>query len=211
MNEEKLLIATQLEFDHTTLAKSQLLASLRDSDYRREFVKERVHSSIALQIRAVRRQRGNMTQSELGAAVRKAQTWISKLEDPEYGKMTVATLLRLAAAFDTDLEIKFRPFSELIESLSTQGPSYFNVQSFQEEFEFQSLAAEDIATVDLIENRRFATPPVRQVQSSAQDRGHLSGNISRSDYPGIGRVSGLALMAAVSGQEQNGNHQSSTR
>ncbi len=63
-----------------------------------------------------------------------AQTWVSKLENPDYGKMTVATLLRLADAFDTDLEIKFRPFTESVDTLTRQSEDYFTVPSFTEEF-----------------------------------------------------------------------------
>ena len=113
--------------------KSQLLQSLKDRVYRAEFVRERVRSSVALQIRAIRDQR-EMTQTELGDLLGKAQAWISRLENPEYGKMTVATLLELAEAFDTDLEIKFRPFSKLLDSLPRQGPSYFMVKDFESEF-----------------------------------------------------------------------------
>jgi transcriptional regulator with XRE-family HTH domain len=74
-----------------------------------------------------------MTQKQLGDALGMAQTWVSKLESPDYGKMSVATLLRLAEAFDTDLEIKFRPFSVALDVLPSQGPEYFVVPSFEEE------------------------------------------------------------------------------
>jgi transcriptional regulator with XRE-family HTH domain len=74
-----------------------------------------------------------MTQKQLGDAIGKAQTWISVLEDPEYGKMSVATLLSLADAFGTDLEIKFRPFSRSLHELTRQGSEYFQVRSFDEE------------------------------------------------------------------------------
>jgi len=110
-----------------------MFQSLRDTEYRHLFVAERLRSSIALQIRALRQQR-EMTQMQLGDAIGKAQTWISTLEDPEYGKMTVATLLRLAEAFDTDIEIKFRSFSQTLDSLPKQGPDYFKVESFEQEF-----------------------------------------------------------------------------
>jgi transcriptional regulator with XRE-family HTH domain len=87
-----------------------------------------------------------MTQKGLGDAIGMAQTWVSKLENPDYGKMTVATLLRLAEAFDTDLEIKFRPFSTTIRDLPRQGPEYFDVPSFDEEFGVDSLSADEIAS-----------------------------------------------------------------
>jgi transcriptional regulator with XRE-family HTH domain len=132
MNEEKLSSPIQAESAPTTLAK-QLLESWKDAGYRAEFVRERVRSSVALQIRALREQRNGMTQKQLGDAIGKAQTWISVLEDPEYGKMSVATLLSLAGAFDTDLEIKFRPFSKALYELTKQNQDYFEVRSFKEE------------------------------------------------------------------------------
>ena len=117
----------------TTSVRRQLFESIKDRGYRSAFVQERVRSSVALQIRALREQRNKITQRQLGHALGMAQTWVSKLENPEYGKMSVATLLRLAEAFNTDLEIKFRPFSTTIDTLSTQGPEYFRVPGFEEE------------------------------------------------------------------------------
>ena len=85
MNGEKLSLPIQTESAPTILAK-QLLESWKDPEYRAEFVRERVRSSVALQIRALREQRNGMTQKQLGDAIGKAQTWISVLEDPEYGE-----------------------------------------------------------------------------------------------------------------------------
>lgn len=143
-----LSLLTLPAFNLTTSVRQQLLESFRDRNYRCAFVQERVRSSIALQIRALREQRNRMTQTQLGEKLGMAQTWVSKLENPEYGKLTVATLLRLAEAFDTDLEIKFRPFSETLGSLPKQGPEYFRVASFQEEFEEHAvLSQKDLARV----------------------------------------------------------------
>src|SRR5580704_1059997 len=130
MNAEKLLSPTPLESTSTTQAK-QLLESWKDREYRAAFVRERVRSSVALQIRGLREQRNHMTQKQLGDAIGKAQTWISVLEDPEYGKMSVATLLSLAQAFHTDLEIKFRPFSKALHERTRQNETYFEVRSFE--------------------------------------------------------------------------------
>jgi transcriptional regulator with XRE-family HTH domain len=133
MKDEVLSLPTGSELSRTISARRQLLMSLCDSDYRHAFVQERVRTSVALQIRSLRDQR-DMTQQKLGEKLEMAQTWISKLENPDYGKMTVATLLRLAEAFDTDLEIKFRPFSWTVRELPKLTSEYFEVPSFDEEF-----------------------------------------------------------------------------
>jgi transcriptional regulator with XRE-family HTH domain len=152
MSVGKLSLQTRAESAPTISARRQLLQSFRDPEYRRLFTEERLRSSVALQIRALRQQR-DMTQAKLGEAIGMAQTWVSKLEDPEYGKMTVATLLRLAAAFDTDLEIKFRPFSKTLDTLPTQGPEYFHVASFEDDFGAGEFDASTIDKVRSIEKR----------------------------------------------------------
>jgi transcriptional regulator with XRE-family HTH domain len=157
MNAGKLSSVNQAESAGTISARQQLLSSFRDPEYRHLFVNERLRSSVALQIRALRQAR-EMTQKKLGDAIDMAQTWVSKLEDPEYGKMTVATLLRLAEAFDTDLEIKFRPFSRTLTSLPTQTTEYFTVPSFDEEFGSEELSPTDLARVQNIQERLSATP-----------------------------------------------------
>jgi transcriptional regulator with XRE-family HTH domain len=158
MSAGNLLLSSRAESAGTISARQQLLQSFRDPEYRHAFVNERLRASVALQIRALRQARV-MTQKELGDAIGMAQTWVSKLENPDYGKMTVATLLRLAEAFDTDLEIKFRPFSKALDSLPIQGREYFVVPSFDEEFSLEVLAPEDLKKVKAIEDRLRPTEP----------------------------------------------------
>lgn len=165
MSAAKLLSSIGAESADTISVRQQLLQSLRDPDYRHAFVNERVRSSIALQIRALRDAR-ELTQKGLGDVLGMAQTWVSKLENPEYGKVTVATLLRLAEAFDTDLEIKFRPFSRSLDSLPTQGTEYFSVPSFDEEFgERDDLSLDDLARVKLFIMREEQHQAFRQVET----------------------------------------------
>jgi transcriptional regulator with XRE-family HTH domain len=154
-------------------------------------------------------QRNKMTQKQLGDAIGMAQTWVSKLEDPEYGKMTVATLLRLAEAFDTDLEIKFRPFSRTIEVLPRQGPGYYEVPSFEEEYRSEDLTAEDMAKVVAIQARRPPSQPIRAGSAKDQMIGTLN---PCSEYTGGQTLPKKpASTAAVANQEQYGSRQDSTR
>jgi hypothetical protein len=47
------------------------------------------------------------------------QNAVSRLESPNYGKPTITTLKRLAAALDVGLIVRFVPFSELIDWVSS--------------------------------------------------------------------------------------------
>lgn len=97
-----------------TSAKLQLRQNLRrDAKYRNAFVCEHVDQNIPFQIRANREHRG-WTQAELGNRAGMAQARISTLEDPNYSRFTISTLKRLAAAFDTGLQVAFVPVSEVL-------------------------------------------------------------------------------------------------
>jgi transcriptional regulator with XRE-family HTH domain len=152
MNEKIRSSVTQPELSRTISVKRSLFDGLRDKEYRRLFIAERVRASVALQIQALRAQNGKMTQTQLGALLGKAQPWISKLEDPEYGKVTVATLLEVSDAFDVDLEIKFRPFSHALDELAAQGADYYQMPSFEAE----KGAIE--ASIERIEDRMAGLP-----------------------------------------------------
>jgi hypothetical protein len=145
-----------------------------------------------------------MTQKQLGDALGKAQTWISVLEDPEYGKMSVATLLSLAVAFDTDLEIKFRPFSKALHELTKQNATYFEVRSFAEEFpDLENASRLDWITPrgewsDILRAARLLTAPtVPQEFSAVVDVPSASGAIQTQIQPVTEAGSGAFLLAAM--------------
>lgn len=54
-----------------------------------------------------------MTQQQLGEAIGSTQTGIHRFEDPEYGKHSLETLMRLAHAFDCALSVRFVSYSTL--------------------------------------------------------------------------------------------------
>lgn len=110
----------------------QIWANLEDQEYRHEFATE-VATTIATQIRLLR-EKEHWTQTELGQRTgNKEQSTISQLENPNYGRYALATLKRLATAFDVALVVRFVPFSELVDWSTNLTPTKLAPPSYSEE------------------------------------------------------------------------------
>ncbi len=116
--------------------REQLIRKFRDKAYRDAFVAEQIYSRLPLKIRTLRETRG-LSQKSLGDRIGVAQTWVSKLEDPNYGKLTLSTLLRLASAFDVALEVDFIPFGKVLDAALELTPQSWHVSSFVEDVGLQ--------------------------------------------------------------------------
>jgi transcriptional regulator with XRE-family HTH domain len=101
---------------NTAKRKKNLIKKLRNREYREAFVSEQINVGIPFQIKTIREQR-ELTQKQLGENVHETmkQEQISRLEDPNYSKFTLATLKRLASAFEVGLIVRFAPISDLVE------------------------------------------------------------------------------------------------
>lgn len=113
-------------------SKLKLLAKLRNKEYRDAYVEEHVKTSLPFQIKALRDQR-RWTQGKLAREAKTTQTVISRIENPEYGHLSLNSLYKLAAAFDVALLIKFVPFSRLLSEFEDVSPAALEVKSFEEE------------------------------------------------------------------------------
>ena len=119
--------------------KEKLVSKLKNKEYRDAFLAELITTGIPFQIRALREQR-NLTQKQLGDQADMAQESISRLEDPNYGKLNLKTLKRLASAFDVGLVVRFVPFSELVSWEINLSSESLGVLSFEQESYFQDMA-----------------------------------------------------------------------
>lgn len=116
------------------IKRQQILRSLENSEYRREFAAD-IGTGLAFQVRLLREDRG-WTQEQLAHQMGKRQETISQWENPDYGRYTLNTLRELAAAFDVALLVRFAAFSELVDSLTNLTPERLAPPSFDEELQY---------------------------------------------------------------------------
>lgn len=97
--------------------REQLVSSLADREYREAFVADQIRLGVPLQIKALREDR-EWSQDYLGKQMQPpmVQESVWRIENPHRANVTIATLLRVAAAFDVALIVRFAPFSELLDS-----------------------------------------------------------------------------------------------
>ncbi len=112
--------------------RRSMIDALSDKEYRDLWVESHITEGLALQIRALRENRG-WTQSQLGEQADFKQEAISRLEDPDYGKYSLSTLRRLASAFDVALVVRFATFSELVDWTVNLTPGRLSPQSFAQD------------------------------------------------------------------------------
>lgn len=125
-----------------------LVENLKDKQYRDLFVAEQIFSGLPLKIRKIREAKFP-SQKDFARKLGKHQSWVSQLENPNYGKLTLATLLEIASAFDVALEVDFVPFSRIIERVDNLSPEWFSVVSFNEDdFEEKSTSVDVSASTD---------------------------------------------------------------
>jgi transcriptional regulator with XRE-family HTH domain len=115
--------------------KRKMIEKLKNKEYRDAFAAEHIDTGIPFQIRALREQKGReWTQKKLGIRTGMAQETISRIEDPNYGKLTLKTLKRLASAFDVALMVRFVPFSVLVNWESSLTSASLEAASFDKDF-----------------------------------------------------------------------------
>jgi transcriptional regulator with XRE-family HTH domain len=108
---------------------SELVHELSDTEFRQEYMMDRVRSYIAFQIRTLREQRC-WNQADLAKAAGKTQSVISRLEDPDYGKLSLQSCLEIAVAFDIPLLVQFVEWDDWLTRMSNLSPSALRKRSF---------------------------------------------------------------------------------
>ena len=105
---------------------------LKKKEFREAVVSHKLRTHIAFQIRKMREDRG-WTQRKLAEQAGTSQSAIARLEDPDYGKLNISTLLKLANGFDVGLKVEFSSFPSILEELEGLSSRTLAVTSFADE------------------------------------------------------------------------------
>ena len=110
----------------------RLKEEFRDAEARQEYAETHLNAGIALQIKALRLQRG-WTQQELADLTGMHQSRISAMEQTIYEGWTVTTLKRFATAFGLPLSVHWDSWGDLIDNASKLGRSDLERPSFEDD------------------------------------------------------------------------------
>jgi transcriptional regulator with XRE-family HTH domain len=90
---------------------------LNSKAYRDAYMSNHVRAGIAYQLQALREQSG-LSQAEFAKKIGKPQSVVSRLENTEYGKVTIQTLLDIAVSLDIALLVRFVDHAEFSAALT---------------------------------------------------------------------------------------------
>lgn len=127
-----------------------LYQELCDKEFRDAFVEAHIDNGIAYQISGMRRDR-DWDQKTLAEKAGTRQAVISRMEDPDYGRLSITTLKKIAAAFDVALEVKFVPFSEFVGSIRSLCPEFYTPPAFDQDEDMARIIAESEQPVAPVE------------------------------------------------------------
>lgn len=138
----------------------KLWKELRSKRFREEFVANEVRRAIPFQIRAIMRKKG-ISQQELAERSGLTQGVISRAANPAYGKLTLNTIIRIAAGLDVAFIGRFVPFSRLDDEFhSLNERALSDVPSFDDED--RTITRPRVAQIDDFRLRGKTDPSTRK-------------------------------------------------
>ena len=109
----------------------QSLEKFSSKKYRDGYLQSRVRGLIAYQIQALREKLG-LTQAQFAELTGKKQSTISRLENTEYGKVSVQTLIDIACAADVALVVKFASYPDFLDQTRNMSVDALQPRTIQE-------------------------------------------------------------------------------
>jgi len=168
-----------------------------NKEFRDAFLEENIKTRLALQVRALR-EKAKWSQPELGERAGKTQSGISRIEDPNYGKFTIRTLLDLASAFDVALFISFVSYSKLITEIDDVSPEALAVANYKEEKKALEESLQDSVVINVPAGQLHIPGHAPAVTANAAVRSQNT-TINKTELP---RAAAQAQAASTISQKQ---------
>jgi hypothetical protein len=134
-----------------------------DPAYRHSYVASHSRQFLARQMRALR---GERSQTEFGDEIGRAQTMISRLEDPNYHGWTLQTMFDIAAKQDVAVLVRFVDFPTFLKFTEAQSDSMVRPEPYHQE-PVDALAAHENDACLMGAWRSFLTKPGQETGTSA--------------------------------------------
>jgi transcriptional regulator with XRE-family HTH domain len=112
--------------------RQRLAMELADSEYRQFYSEQHVNSVLAMQISAVREQRG-LTQARLAERIGKHQTAVSRIENVNYARWNIKTLRQVAQALGLWLNVRLESWGKLVEDIETYSIEELRRERFEDD------------------------------------------------------------------------------
>ncbi|WP_164757897.1 MULTISPECIES: helix-turn-helix transcriptional regulator [unclassified Mesorhizobium] len=144
------------------IALAETLKRYLDKDYRDGYVQTRVRAGVAYQIKALRRKFG-LSQSEMAQRTEKKQSVISRLENTEYGKVTVQTLLDIASGLDVALLVQFVSYPDFLKRTADMSDKALQPDTIHESF--NAARRDNSQTIDYRKFNPVLSPMSAQVRN----------------------------------------------
>ena len=171
----------------------RLAGRMGDSGYRHAYVASHTRQFLARQMRELRGK--DLSQSEFGDRIAKKQTVVSRLENPNYGKWTLQTLLDIARGLDIAVLVRFVDFPTFLRSTREMSSSAARPVAFHQ------AAVDEVAREDEQSARESALKAVfsvDQVQRQAEFSPEMSLTKKNWQVPSVDRNQIPLLRAAAS-------------
>nr|WP_301294174.1 helix-turn-helix transcriptional regulator [Nitrobacter winogradskyi] len=152
-----------------------------------------VRGWIAYQIQALREKTG-LTQQAFAERLGKKQSTISRLENSEYGKVTVQTLLDIACSLDVALQVRFVSYPDFLNSVMDS-----SVVAMQPATVYESLMVEPQVLREVQDGTALAQVSGTAQQSQSDNRSlvQLFGESGLWDAAGFGNAIGQGNIGAL--------------